>query len=275
MKFSIIVPMYNSAENIGSCIESIKNQTYSNFECLLIDDGSTDNTAMVCQKLLKDDSRIQLIRQENKGVSAARNNGLENASGDYLVFVDSDDTVEKELLEELNELANGEIIQYDFFSITGEKKQSWTKSKGTFDIKAGNMAVVWRHAIPFEPIKDLRFDESLSGGEDYLFLNEVLKKINSLLILNKCLYNHRFDYENSIMNNMNLRLLDQQVCATEKVKILYAGKITKEDKKAIKIRENWCKGEMLLFALHLFDQKPSKFRNLWIRIIKKMAMIFS
>lgn len=275
MKFSIIVPMYNSADTINSCVESIKNQTYLNFECLMIDDGSTDNTIMECQKLIEDDPRIQLIRQENKGVSAARNTGLKNASGDYLVFVDSDDCIEKNLLEEINKIANGEIIQYDFLSITGAKSQSWTKSKGAFDIKAGNMAVVWRHAIPFEPVRELRFDEGLSGGEDYLFLNEALKKIGSVLILRKCLYRHRFDCKNSIMNNMDLRLLDQQVCATEKVKILYEGQMTKEDMKAIKIREDWCKGETLLYGLNLFDPNTSKFRNIWIRIIKKLAMIFS
>ncbi|MBP5442030.1 MAG: glycosyltransferase family 2 protein [Treponema sp.] len=275
MKFSIIVPMYNSADTIKSCVESIKNQTYLNFECLLIDDGSSDNTVILCQNMIKDDPRIQLIQQENKGVSAARNTGLKNASGDYLVFVDSDDSIEKNLLEEINKVANGEIIQYDFLSITGEKAQSWAKSKGAFDIKAGNMAVVWRHAIPFEPVRELRFDESLSCGEDYLFLNEALKKIGSVLILRKCLYRHRFNCKNSIMNNINLRLLDQQVCATEKVKALFEDQMTKEDRKAIKIREDWCKGETLLYGLNLFDKNTSKFRNIWIRIIKKLAMIFS
>lgn len=267
--------MYNSADTIKSCVESIKNQTYLNFECLLIDDGSSDNTVILCQNMIKDDPRIQLIQQENKGVSAARNTGLKNASGDYLVFVDSDDSIEKNLLEEINKVANGEIIQYDFLSITGEKAQSWAKSKGAFDIKAGNMAVVWRHAIPFEPVRELRFDESLSCGEDYLFLNEALKKIGSVLILRKCLYRHRFNCKNSIMNNINLRLLDQQVCATEKVKALFEDQMTKEDRKAIKIREDWCKGETLLYGLNLFDKNTSKFRNIWIRIIKKLAMIFS
>ena len=137
------------------------------------------------------------------------------------------------------------------------------------------MAVVWRHAIPLKAVKELRFDEELNGGEDYLYLNEALKKVNSVVILDKCLYNHRFDCKNSIMNNIDLNLLNQQVIATEKVKTLYKDQMTRENKKAFKIREDWCKGETILYTLSMFDTNTSKLRLLWRRILKKLTMIFS
>ena len=105
MKFSIIIPMYNSSANIGSLIEQLKNQTYPEFECFLIDDGSTDSTVSECKNKITDDSRFMLIcHKQNKGVSAARNKGLEKASGDYLIFVDSDDNIEENLLSEYSSL---------------------------------------------------------------------------------------------------------------------------------------------------------------------------
>ena len=115
MKFSIIVPMYNSSDWMEQCIHSIKNQTYKNFDCFLIDDGSTDNTAISCQNMIKDDTRFKLICKPNGGVSSARNKGLEQAEGDYIIFVDSDDCIEENLLDEINRISKGEIVQYNFF----------------------------------------------------------------------------------------------------------------------------------------------------------------
>ena len=282
MKFSIIIPMYNSSANIGSLIEQLKNQTYPEFECFLIDDGSTDSTVSECKNKITDDSRFMLIcHKQNKGVSAARNKGLEKASGDYLIFVDSDDNIEENLLSEVLKVADGQIIQYNFFAISEGKIKQWTKSKGAFDIKAGKMGVVWRHAIPRKKITKLRFDETISGGEDYLFLNEALIKISSVYVLSKCLYHHKFDCKTSIMNNVNLNLLNQQIIATEKVKELYKEQISKENNKAFKIRENWCKGEIILYAMNIFDSQEgcipqlSHLRILWKRIIKKLVAVFS
>ena len=94
---SIIVPIYNSEKYISACIESILHQTYKDFELLLIDDGSTDNTNNIIKKYK--DSRIKIYRQENKGTGAARNLGMKHANGNYLTFVDSDDAIEQRYLE--------------------------------------------------------------------------------------------------------------------------------------------------------------------------------
>lgn len=98
-KVSIIIPVYNLEEYIENCIRSLLNQTYENIEILCIDDGSKDDSAKVIAKLIDEDKRIRYIYQENSGVSAARNKGLESAEGDYLMFIDGDDYMHYQSIE--------------------------------------------------------------------------------------------------------------------------------------------------------------------------------
>ena len=100
---SIIVPVYNRENKVGSCIASILNQTYTDLELILVDDGSTDNSVAVCEEYAKQDKRIRIIQKENGGVSSARNCGIKEARGEYLQFVDSDDTIDKEMTQKLYE----------------------------------------------------------------------------------------------------------------------------------------------------------------------------
>lgn len=95
-KISIIIPIFNCSEYIERCVNSLINQTYENIEILLIDDGSTDNSYLVCLGLAKRDSRIRLFQQKNRGVSSARNYGISKSTGEYIAFVDSDDWVDED-----------------------------------------------------------------------------------------------------------------------------------------------------------------------------------
>ena len=97
--FTVIVPAYNSQSTLRKCIESILNQTYPDWELILIDDGSTDGSWTICQAYAAKDSRIRIFRQENAGQGAARNKGIELAAGNYIVFCDADDFYEKDALE--------------------------------------------------------------------------------------------------------------------------------------------------------------------------------
>lgn len=92
LKISIIVPVYNSEKYIADCVRSISNQTYKNIEIILVNDGSTDTSGEICDRLAQNDERIKVIHKENGGTSAARNDGIDAASGDYITFVDNDDT---------------------------------------------------------------------------------------------------------------------------------------------------------------------------------------
>ena len=101
-KISIIVPVYNVENYLERCVESILKQTYTNFELLLINDGSTDQSGDLCDQLALRDQRIRVIHKENGGLSAARNTGIDHASSDLIGFIDSDDYIEEDMYETLN-----------------------------------------------------------------------------------------------------------------------------------------------------------------------------
>lgn len=101
LKVSIIVPVYKAEPYIRKCIDSILSQTFTNFELLLIDDGSPDNCGKICDEYAELDARVHVFHKENCGVSAARNLGLDHAKGDYVCFIDSDDWIDPDMLETL------------------------------------------------------------------------------------------------------------------------------------------------------------------------------
>ena len=105
---SVIVPVYNIKEYLDRCVRSIMNQTYQNLEILLVDDGSTDGSGELCEKLAKEDTRIRVFHKKNGGSSSARNLGIREAKGEYLGFIDSDDYIEPDMYELL---ADG-IVRY-------------------------------------------------------------------------------------------------------------------------------------------------------------------
>ena len=106
---SVIVPVYNVESYVAECIESIQNQTYMNLEIILVDDGSKDMSGDICDQYAAYDERIKVIHQENGGLSAARNTGIEAANGDYISFVDSDDYIGLTLFEDMLQL----LKEYD------------------------------------------------------------------------------------------------------------------------------------------------------------------
>lgn len=104
IKISIIVPIYNTAKYLPTCLKSILSQTYQNLEIILVDDGSTDNSGQIADDYAKEDSRIKVIHQKNQGQSAARNSGLKKAKGEYISFVDSDDQIKPSFIDALLDL---------------------------------------------------------------------------------------------------------------------------------------------------------------------------
>ena len=98
---SIVVPVYNVKDYIKCCVESLIHQTYRNIEIILVDDGSTDESGKICDQLAERDSRIKVVHKKNEGLGYARNTGLENITGQYVTFIDSDDYVDKNQVEDL------------------------------------------------------------------------------------------------------------------------------------------------------------------------------
>jgi len=134
---SIIVPIYNVEIYLEKCLNSIINQTYKNIEILLINDGSSDNSLRICKKYQKKDKRIVLINKKNGGLSSARNAGIDKASGNYLLFIDSDDYIEIDMIEKLynNIKSNNADISICNFFITKKNKDRKNKSCKNFTVR--------------------------------------------------------------------------------------------------------------------------------------------
>ncbi len=121
---SIIVPVYNVEQYLEKCVKSIIRQTYKNIEIILIDDGATDSSGKICDKLKLKDNRIKVIHKENGGLSDARNAGLKVAKGEYIGFVDSDDYIKEDMFEtlyNLNKKYNSEISIVSYYEICKDK----------------------------------------------------------------------------------------------------------------------------------------------------------
>ena len=183
---SVIVPVYKAEKYIRECIESILSQTYEDFELILVDDGSPDTSGMICDQYAHRDSRISVIHQNNQGVSAARNTGMQKAAGEYICFVDADDTVDREYLSILQhwmpagglavcEVRRGNHVTYTENSdrMTPEEAQvsalSGSGIKGYAPGKLLDAGVIREHG--------LSFSGDLAIGEDFLFVIQYLKCI--------------------------------------------------------------------------------------------------
>lgn len=207
---SVIVPVYNVEKFLDRCLESLVSQTYENLQILLIDDGSTDHSPEICKKWSAADARIQYKRIQNRGAAAARNAALEMASGDYLMFADSDDTVEKDIVEYLLKLVcenDADVARCSFFVeehstsniIPAEDKILCDRDAQTIDLILNGYisGVLWNKIYKTDVVKNVRFPEDYESSEDLVFNYNVLKNVNKIVCSSKPLY-HYFVRENSI-----------------------------------------------------------------------------
>lgn len=219
MKLSVIIPVYNVEKYISKCIESILNQTFEEFEVILIDDGSNDNSVEICKKYALEDKRIKIMTQINKGVSSAGNKGLEVAEGKYIIFIDSDDWVENDVFRQMILMmdyykadvgAFGHVIEnnYENYLSKDECKEYSITIMSHFDglVEQCKGAVlsysVWGKIFTRNLIKNIKFNEKLSMGEDLLFSWEALKQSNKL-VYNSYKGYHYLKRTGSLCNSKN------------------------------------------------------------------------
>ncbi len=207
---SIIVPVYNVENELKRCIESILNQTYTNIEILLINDGSTDNCPTICDDFAKMDTRIKVIHTENKGVSAARNTGILQALGEYIGFVDSDDYIESAMFEKMHSWITKENAEVSicgwYINKNDETYINHQKINGSIlnredalflAIRGGYYdGYLWNKLFRSSLLKSengtLKFemDTSLSICEDLLYICQVFSTCNKFIYNNIPLYNY-------------------------------------------------------------------------------------
>lgn len=203
---SIIVPVYNAEKNIGRCIESVLSQTYKDFELILMDDGSKDDSGKICDEYAMKDERIRVIHKENSGVSDTRNQGIAMARGEYLQFIDSDDWITPDATGNFVRMAQDyqcDMVIADFYRVIGER----VSQKGAID-KEGLLdrdayatymmqkpadfyyGVLWNKFFKRSIIEkyQMKMDSSISWCEDFIFNLEYIRNIQSVYVMKVPVY---------------------------------------------------------------------------------------
>ncbi len=209
---SVVVPVYNTAAYLSSCIESILGQTCPDFELILVDDGSTDQSGVICDQFAQTDTRVRVLHTANGGVSSARNTGLAAADGRYVVFCDSDDTIAPTLLAVLLERSDSDLAECGIH--LGQEQRVY-ESDQTF-LMAEMTAQVFTRLLQKSLISSpcaklyrmdlirrfcLQFDTSVNYGEDLIFNLSYLQHCRSYTSVAQCLYFYKFAMEGSLTNH--------------------------------------------------------------------------
>lgn len=230
MLISVVVPIYNSRKNLRQCIESILAQTYSNFELILIDDGSSDDSFSICKEYEKLDERVRVFHQKNSGVGSARNKGIAESKGSYVMFVDSDDYLDTGMLQDgINHVGKNEDLYIsgtlmEFFDNEkiirkeeyGGKEQNYTPRTllENFDVDYPLLCIGGPCSKLFktELLKNTNcyFDTEMSVSEDSLFCINYINSINTISFSSKCYYHYRRDGEESLWSRYNPNLYEFQ-----------------------------------------------------------------
>lgn len=218
---SVIVPVYKTEENhLRNAIESVINQSYRELEIILVDDGSPDQCGTICDSYTKHDGRIRMIHKANGGVSSARNYGLEVATGEWIFFLDSDDSLDAETISLLFDVireTKADIAVCSCRHIKGKRGVKCEKTKRSLMTVEAEKAIrnltynvpvydeleptaVWGKLYKRATIKNLRFNENMNIGEDFVFNYFAILNSNRVTYCNLKLYNYNF-VETSLMNN--------------------------------------------------------------------------
>lgn len=214
---SIIVPVYNVGNTIEQCISSVLKQTHENFELIIVDDGSSDDSLEKCKKLEEQDARIRVHHKSNSGVSNTRNVGINHATGDWICFVDADDYIDSDYLEKMYAetkqkskicdvvlagvriINNGQEFEKKYSRRIFKGEESHELMQGLFDnrklpyIDTQTAGCVWGVLYSKELIQNIRFHENISIREDAFFVYDALSKAKTVVVSDYVGYNYKID----------------------------------------------------------------------------------
>ena len=215
MDVSIIIPVYNKVKYVENLLRHIQSQTFNSFECLLIDDGSTDGSSDICDWFSTSDNRFRVFHIQNNGVSHARNVGLNNARGEYITFIDADDDVSLDYIEKLyNAIVETKADLVISAHMTRNKDGVERKVVYPFDerihsmseilpsmamtqVKCGVFGWCWSKIVSRSIVRNERFDESLSLAEDFAFYLKLYPRIETVYFVNGYGYYYQLGADNS------------------------------------------------------------------------------
>ena len=211
---SIIMPVYNSEKYVSDAIESVCNQSYKNWELLIVNDGSTDQSSKIIDDYAKKDSRIKVFHRSNEGVSMARNYALDKCNGNYITFIDSDDVYHPERLKKMMQIfvqnPDCDIVFTRHKEFRGELGVDDTRGTGSVKINNGNILhkiisdsrihFVWNSMIKSEIAKKERF-APIRFAEDFCYIRDCALHCRQMAILDEILYFYRRDNENAMTSH--------------------------------------------------------------------------
>ena len=221
---SIIVPVYKVEQYLRRCLDSIQNQTFTDWECVLIDDGSPDHSGLICDEYAQRDARFRVIHQANKGVSAARNAGINMARGEWISFVDSDDYLYPDALKDLLGTVQPKCLIVGGIQFSdGQKKQIYTRhiadineyvSKLFQDSDLGYLGYLFPKLYDVSIIKEqnIRFDEAIFYNEDRLFVLQYVLNCTKVIFNDGIAYNYNQRNDSAmgiVRNSYNPRMITE------------------------------------------------------------------
>lgn len=232
---SVIVPVYNSeSKGLAACLESITGQSYMDFELILIDDGSTDNSLSICKEFGKKDKRIKIISKKNGGVSETRNIGLKNASGEFVTFIDSDDFIEKDYLKALmSNSGESDLVVCGLRQHFPDKEKKYDGSIGRFNITdASAFHHLIRSRLVFGPCNklfktaiiknnDIHFPTDTDYGEDRVFCYNYLKHVRSFRVIDTAHYDYVMHGEDTLSGKYRENLFTLEYSQWQELYNLY------------------------------------------------------
>lgn len=210
-RISVIVPVYNAEQYLDKCIGSILGQTYADLELILINDGSRDSSGTICDRWAEKDSRVKVIHQENQGVSAARNAGLDAAAGEYIGFVDADDEIAPETYETvMRHIGDHDIAMWDAVTVWSDGRRepdtipmlgtdcTITRNDWTPELLGQMAGAIWRCLYKSECISDIRFPQGIKFSEDRLFNLYAMGRCSSLRYIKMPFYYRLMHSESAV-----------------------------------------------------------------------------
>lgn len=217
-KISVIVPVYNVKRYLEECLNSLKNQTYKNLEIILIDDGSTDGSDIICDNYALQDNRFKVIHQVNQGAACAKNKGLDIFTGDYFTFLDSDDYVEIDWIESMHNVMNEQgcdIVECSFVkkyidreekicSLDNEELKVFnTNEYLKFYIDHWHSSLLWNKLFKRKLTKDIRFKNERRCIDDEFYTYKLCSNANKVVLIDKVLYHYRQRKSSAVFSEKN------------------------------------------------------------------------
>jgi eps5I len=229
-KVSVIIPVYKVEKYLKRCVESVVNQTYKNTEIILVNDGSPDNCGVICDEYAKIDSRIKVIHKANGGLSSARNAGLDIASGEYIMFVDSDDWIEEDSLEKLDKYMDMsyDIINFKFRFAKGKTKNIELNDKLKDSYECDLLSYIdklflgeldffiWNKLYKKNLFDKVRFPEG-RNYEDLATIYKLYFKAKNIIVTDYTLYYYWLGNSNSITSNSTIKNMTDYLLSAKEI----------------------------------------------------------